>query len=474
MTRFLPLMTLCAALATCSQAPTLLEEVRLLGELRVLTSESPTTFYQGPRGPMGPEFELARGFAQFLGVALQMDSVEQFHELLPRVEIGRAHMAAAGLTVTNQRSLRVTFGPAYQTVTQHVVYRRGTRRPRSVQDLVGKKVEVIAASSFAERLRGLQQEAPDLVFTENPAADVAELLVAVNERHIDYTVADSNQFEIYRNLAPEIRPGLMLAERDDLAWAFPRRDNSLIREAERYIEFINKSGELKRILDRYYGHTGRFDYVGTRRLIRDYGAKLPDYRPMFEDAAAAIGMDWRLLAAIGYQESLWDPDAVSPTGVRGIMMLTEKTADYIGVEDRVDPAQSIAGGADYISRMKARFAEIREPDRTWFALAAYNIGYAHVQDARALTRDQGLNADAWVHVREHFEKLSQARWYRQTRHGYAPGWEPVRYVENVRNYYDILVWLTLKESGESEPEPEDGDEPLTVAAARSATINETG
>ncbi|UCG72427.1 MAG: membrane-bound lytic murein transglycosylase MltF [Chromatiales bacterium] len=473
MTRFVLVMMLCAALATCSQAPTLLEEVRLLGELRVLTSESPTTYYQGPRGPMGPEFELARGFAQFLGVQLSMVSVEKFHELLPRVEIGRAHMAAAGLTVTEERSRRVIFGPAYQTVTQHVVYRRGTRRPRSVADLVGKKIEVIAASSFAERLRALQQDTKEFVFTENPAADVAELLVAVNERKIDYTVADSNQFEIYRNLAPEIRPGLLLADRDDLAWAFPRRDHSLIREAARYIAFINESGELKRILDRYYGHTGRFDYVGTRRLIRDYEAKLPEYRPMFEEAAEKIGMDWRLLAAIGYQESLWDPDAVSPTGVRGIMMLTEKTANYIGVDDRVDPAQSIAGGADYISRMKARFAEVREPDRTWFALAAYNIGYAHVQDARALARDQGLNADTWVHVREHFEKLSQARWYRQTRHGYAPGWEPVRYVENVRNYYDILVWLTLEEAGEPETEP-DGDEPLTVAGAWRAGTSATG
>ena len=460
--RVFSIVCLCVLMATCSRAPTLLEEVRLMGELRVVTRESPTTYYQGPLGPMGPEYELAKGFAQFLGVDLHMHQAHHFNGLLTRVETGRAHLAAAGLTVTEEREQRVVFGPSYQQVAQHVIYRRGSRRPRSAADLTGKQLEVVAASSFAERLRGLQSKEPDLAFTENPTADIAELLLAVNGREIDFTVADSNQFEIYRNLAPEIRRGLLLAENDDLAWALPRRDPSLLREAQRYFSFIRESGELKRILDRYYGHTGQYNYVGTRRLIRDYEAKLPEYQELFAEAATDAGMDWRLLAAVGYQESHWDPDAVSPTGVRGIMMLTESTAQYIGVDDRVDPAQSIAGGARYLSQMRARFAEIREPDRSWFALAAYNIGYAHVQDARQLTREQGLNADTWVQVRESFAKLSQARWYRQTRHGYAPGWEPVRYVENVRNYYDILVWLTLDEQEETEG-PED---PLTLANVR--------
>lgn len=461
--RALLIACLAVLMATCSRAPSMLEEVRLLGALRVVTLESPTTYYQGPRGPMGPEYELARGFAQFLGVELEIHSVDQFSAILPRVASGRAHMAAAGLTVTESRRRRFDFGPTYQTVSQHVVYRRGGRRPQLPGDLAGKKVEVVAATSFAERLRGLQQDEPELVFTENPAADIAELLLAVDRSEIDFTVAASNQFAIYRNLAPEIRRGMALAERDHLAWAFPRRDPSLIREAQRYIDFIEGSGELKRILDRYYGHTGRFDYVGTRRLIRDYQARLPEFQALFAKSAEAVGMDWRLLAAIGYQESHWDPDAISPTGVRGIMMLTETTANYIGVDDRIDPAQSIAGGAEYFSQLRGRFADIREPDRTWFALAAYNVGYAHVQDARQLTREQGLNADAWVHVRPNFAKLSQARWYRQTQHGYAPGWEPVRYVENVRNYYDIIAWLTLGEG-----DLDAAEEPLTLASAAHA------
>lgn len=457
-------------LATCSTPPTLLQEVRALGELRVVTRSSPTTYYLGARGPQGPEFELIQGFARFLGVELKLTVVDRFGDLLGEVESGRAHVAAAGLTVTPERARRVAFGPGYQTVHQYLVYRRGRGKPRSLDDLHGRRVEVVADSSYADQLRTLQAVDDGIAFRENPTADVAELLLAVSRGELDYTVADSNLFKIYRNLVPEIRLGFELSLEDTLAWAFPRRpEQSLEREAAHYLDFIRANGDLERIMDRYYGHTSRFNYVGTRRLIRDYRNKLPAYREYFETAAKSLGMDWRLLAAIGYQESHWDPEAVSPTGVRGIMMLTENTASVMGVADRVDPAQSIAGGAEYLARLKRQFPPvIREPDRTWFALAAYNIGLAHVQDARELTEQFGQDPNLWVHVRENFQKLSQRRWYSQTANGYAPGWEPVMYVENVRNYFDILVWLTRGLEAPVPPglQPPAPSLPATTIAAR--------
>ncbi len=460
------LLACCAGLlSTCSQPPTLLEEVLRLGELRVATRSSPTTYYSGPRGPQGPEYELLRGFTRFLGVELSIDPVERFGDLLPSVAQGRAHLAAAGLTQTPERAEQVDFGPSYQTVQQYLVYRRGHGKPKKVDDLIGKRVEVVAGTSYVDAMKNLRDQHPGLVFHENPSADLADLLMAVGSGDIDYTVADSNLFKLYRNLVPEIGLGFEVALENSLAWAFPKRaDKSLIEASERYLDYIRENGDLDRIMDRYYGHTSRFNYVGTQRFIRDYRNKFPKYEKYFTRAAESIEMDWRLLAAIGYQESHWDPDAISPTGVRGIMMLTENTAKYIGVDNRIDPAQSISGGADYLARMKRRFpAAIREPDRTWFALSAYNIGYEHVQDARQLTRELGQDPNLWVHVRENFAKLSQRRWYKQTRHGYAPGWEPVMYVENVRNYYDILVWLTREPYEEDEnPAMEDG----TTLAAR--------
>src|SRR5690606_3661040 len=202
------------------------------------------------------------------------------------------------------------------------------------------------------------------------------------------------------------------------------------------IEKIRHNGVLAQIIERHYGHTDRFDYVGTRIFMRHIEERLPAYRATFEEAGTLSGTDWRLLAAMGYQESHWDPDAVSPTGVRGIMMLTRNTARHVGIDDRLDPEKSILGGANYFSMVKEKVPErITEPDRTWFALAAYNVGFGHLEDARILTQGQGGNPDRWMDVRERLPLLSQKKWYRQTKYGYARGHEPVIYVENIRSYY---------------------------------------
>lgn len=439
-------------MATCAQPPSLLDEIVSLGELRVITRNSPTTFYTGSNGPEGPEYDLVMGFATFIGVQLKLETADRFSDLLAAVESGRSHIAAAGLTITPERAARVDFGPSYHDVKQYLIYKLGTGRPRTVEDLLGKKLEVVSGTSYVETLENIQSLHPELVWTENPHADLAELLARVSSQEIDYTIADSSLFKVYRNYVPEIRIGFELTMGDSLAWAFPKRhDRSLMERVEQYVEFIRKNGDLDRVKDRYYGHTKRFDYVGTRRFIRDYNSILPRYRHIFERAAKNQNVDWRLLAAIGYQESHWDPMAISPTGVRGIMMLTKNTANNLGIEDRVDPTQSIQGGAKYLEQIKARLpATIKEPDRTWFALASYNVGYGHVQDARIITEQLGKEMDLWAHVKNNLPLLTQHSWYSKTKHGYARGWEPVMYVENIRNYYDILIWLT--EDDGSEPD----------------------
>jgi membrane-bound lytic murein transglycosylase F len=439
-----PLMILFAVLlGTCSEPRSLLDEVRALGELRVVTRNHPTTYYTGPEGPEGPEYELLEGFARFLGVELHLQTSDRFTELLPAVERGEAHIAAAGISVTPEREKRVDFGPGYQEVTEHLIYKLGTGKPKGFDDLAGKHLEVVSGTSYVETLAHIQQTNRDLVWTENPHVGVAELLKQVSGEAIGYTIADSTVFSVYRNQVPDIRVAFDIGESKKLAWAFPKRyDRSLIEQAERYFDFISSNGDLKRILDRYYGPTSRFDYVGTLTFIRHYDHRLTGYQPSFRRAAELTGIDWRLLAAIGYQESHWNPEAVSPTGVRGLMMLTKRTAGALGITDRIDPEQSILGGAMYFRRLKERIpAEIKEPDRTWFALAAYNVGYLHLQDARTIVRLQGGNSNRWVDVKQALPLLAEQKWHSQLPGGYARGWEPVQYVENIRTYYDIMQWL---------------------------------
>jgi membrane-bound lytic murein transglycosylase F len=252
---------------------------------------------------------------------------------------------------------------------------------------------------------------------------------------------------VNRRFYPELKPAFDISPEEPLAWAFPRGDdNSLFNKAVLFFNKIREDGTLVQLIERYYGHIRDFDYVGTRRYQADVEVLLPLYREMFIEAAREIDMDWRLLAAIGYQESHWNPDAVSPTSVRGIMMLTLDAAKDMGIENRLDPAQSIKGGAHYLSTMMEKIPErIGEPDRTWLALAAYNVGFGHLEDARILTQMNKGNIDKWIDVKEHLPLLSQKKWFQQTRFGYARGREPVRYVENIRTYYDILVWMTEKD-----------------------------
>jgi len=440
-------------IAACDLLPkSQLDRVRDHGELRVLTRNSGTTYYEGPNGPAGLEYDLTAGFAEYLGVKLKIETPESLSRILRKIQAGSADMAVAGLTVTDERKAILDFSISYQRITPQLVYRVGTRTPRNLDELQGS-LEVIADSSHAERLRLLQDEYPDLSFSENRELDSEQLLNLVWEQVIDYTVADSNEVAISRRFYPELRVAFDISAPESLAWAFPRsEDHSLIDKANKYLTGLKNNGKLEQLLERYYGYVTDFDYVGTRRYMKHIEQRLPAFRRWFKEAGKTTGIDWRLLAAIGYQESHWNPKAVSPTGVRGIMMLTQDTMRQLGIKkSRLDPQASIEGGGRYIARVRNRIPErIGEPDRTWMALAAYNIGFGHLEDARVLAQSDGADPDKWIDVKKYLPLLSRKKWYKKTKHGYARGNEPVRYVENIRSYYDILVWITDRDNV---PEP---------------------
>ena len=461
------IVALSCSLGSCKLFPetNLLAQIKSKGELSVITRFGPTTYYQGADGqPIGVEYELAQRFAEHLGVELKIIVPPFFSDIIPMVARGDAHLAAAGLTITEPRQQHVRFGPSYQQITQQLVYRYGNRIPGTIADLKDGDLEVVSGSSHAEQLRKLQKEHPTLHWRETRELESEELLTFVWDRMIDYTVSDSHSIALNQRFYPELRVAFDISKPEPLAWAFPMGDDlSLYNEAVQFFANMLNSGELDQLLERYYGHHAEtFDYVGTRKFRTHYYQRLPQYRTHFEEAAIKNDIDWRLLAAMGYQESHWNPRAISPTGVRGIMMLTLTTARQLGIRNRIDPKQSIDGGARYLKSLIKRIPErIPEPDRTWMAIAAYNVGFGHLEDARMITQRRGYDPDKWVYVKESLPLLRKKKWYQKTRYGYARGHEPVIYVQNIRNYYDLMLRITEKETSEPTP-PASPEKPVTI------------
>lgn len=440
-------IALVVVLNACTPQRTILQQVIASGKLRVVTRNAGTTYYEGPHGPAGLEYQLLKRFADHLGVKLEVNVLDNLNDIIDEIRDGQTQIAAAGLTVTKEREKLMRFSTPYQTITQELVYNANKHKPKNLDDLDDGTLEVVADSSHSERLRELKPEHKDLSWVENQDADSTELLSLVSEGLIDYTVADSNEVAIDRRYYPELKVAFSISKPQHLAWAFPKtKDTSLYDAANNFFEQLKHSGELARIIKNNYQHANNFDYTGTNTFLAQIRNRLPKYRLDFEAAAKRYHLDWRLLAALSYQESHWRPHAVSHTGVRGIMMLTQATARHIGVAERTDAKESIMGGARYLRTLIDKLPDhIKEPDRTWIAVAAYNVGYGHVEDVRRITESLGYDPDKWIDIKSRLPYLAKRKWYKKTRYGYARGWEPVRYVENIRSYYDILVWQLGKD-----------------------------
>ncbi|MGJ8679256.1 membrane-bound lytic murein transglycosylase MltF [Paraglaciecola sp.] len=417
-----------------------LSEVLEAGVLKVGTTYGLTTYYNGASGPVGFEYELADGFAKYLGVKLEVFPYYNLSELFPQLDNSHINLIAAGITVSPERAQYYKFGPAYQQASEKLVFKQGKVWPRKIQDLNGELV-VIANSSHHESLLKVQETYSQLDWQETEDQDVEELLEMVLAEELDYTIADSNVLALMRRRHPELAIGFSLSPEQDIAWAVNKKqDDSLLAALIEYFGIIQSNGTLAALEDKYFGHVRNFNYVDTREFIKAVRDVLPTYQKWFKQYKGDL--DWRLLAAMSYQESHWKPKAKSVTGVRGLMMLTLATAKDLGIKSRLDPEQSIKGGATYLANILRRIpARIKSPDNMWFALAAYNIGLGHLEDARVLTDRQGGNPDMWVDVKQRLLQLRQKRYYKTTKYGYARGNEAVAYVDNIRRYYDTLVWL---------------------------------
>lgn len=446
--RLIMLLVACAA-AGCEKPPEPIAPIDRTGELVVLTVNGPATYFEDAQGhASGFEHDLASLFAEALGARATFRMVDDPARLEELLRDRQGHIAAAALARHLDFPGGLAWGPSYFT-TQHQIVGKSpaASRPRSLKDLAGKRVGVVEQTVAEQFLRMPPEPESAQVERMPPATTTADLLARVEKGELDFAMVESNRFTLARRHYPGIDVMFNVGKPVEYAWLISRVDKKRIQEAApAFFERLRKDGTLKRLVDRYYGHATRLTAIDSGTLIERIGTHLPKLRPWFLEAEEASGIDWRLVAALGYQESHWDPTATSPTGVRGLMMLTDDTAGRLRVRDRLDARESIIGGARYLALLKEALPQrIREPDLSYLALAAYNIGLGHLEDARLLAQRSRLDPDKWQDVRQVLPRLADPEYFLTVRHGYARGFEAMQLVDNVRNYFDILARLNPRE-----------------------------
>ena len=432
------------SLISCSEKP-LFQGLSQGDELIMLTRESPTTYYLDNNQPTGFEYELMQAFAKSHGYKLRVKVASSLEELLGMINDQAGHVAAAGLAMTPNRNKYFIASDAYISQQPLIIYKSGLLRPRSLQDLEGRDIVVLAGSSHIDTLKSLSKSLPKLRWRDIPAANTLKLMQLLTEEKADIAIIDSLEFRVQQQLYPRLIAALELETHQDIVWYLPNIDGAkdFAVQINEFLMEKQASGEFDRLQKQFFGGTKRISRINTFTLQQKIRSELPKWQSLIQEIAEEYQMDWRLLAAISYQESHWNPEAVSITGVRGMMMITCSTAEELGIEDRTDPRQSLQGGARFLKNLLRRLpSDINEPDRTWMALAAYNIGIGHLEDARVLAESAGLDPHLWQDTRKYLPALQNPKIYPTTRYGFARGREAVTYVDNIQHYYSVLRLTT--------------------------------
>lgn len=427
-------------LAGCAD-PSVLGNLQPEGELVVVTRNGPTTYYLGADEPAGFEYELIRAFADAQGMRLRIKVAFTLEEVFETLQRGEAHIAAAGLTESSERNL--LFEPTQSYLEQHpvVVYKAGQYRPRSIDDLAELDIVIMRGSQHAMRLTSLAEINPGIQWRVLETAESSAVLKAIDNEEAQIALLDSSEFSMQQRLYPRVAEAFQLKETLSTVWYMGSdpRSSEWRDKADEFLSSAIQDGRLERMKEAYFGNVAYASRIESFTFQRAVETNLPDWQPLIERVANEFRLDWRLLAAISYQESHWNPKAKSPTGVRGMMMLTRPTATEMGVKNRLDPEQSLRGGARFLRSLLRRLPnDIDDPDRTWMALAAYNVGMAHLEEARRLTEGNGGDPHLWQDVRKHLPDLQNPAIYPHLRHGFARGEEAVTYVDNIRHYFATL------------------------------------
>jgi membrane-bound lytic murein transglycosylase F len=423
--------------------PTLLSHIKATKTLNVVLLNSPSTYYIGPDGPQGFEYDLLNAYAEYLNVDLNITMANTVKEAIELSKNPSIHITSASLAKTQERVGKFNFGPSYFEVQEQVICHRGMigsgKFPKDVESLAGLHLMVGEDTSYSDTIKSFQAEGYDINATFTSEYSTEELLEKVANHEVDCTIADSNIYSLNLRYFTEILFAFTISGREQLAWVLAPDAHELKADMYAWLNDFYQKGAMAQLKDHYYSYVMHFDYYNTKMFYKRVQSRLPKYKEIFIEAGASYEIPWKLLAAVSYQESHWNPKAKSFTGVRGMMMLTLSTAKILGVKNRLDPKQSIIGGTRHLNQMM-KFVpnEVLGENRLKFALAAYNVGMGHIHDARELAVRLGLDENVWSDLKKVLPLLAQKRYYQTLKHGYARGSEPVKYVESIYNYKVIL------------------------------------
>ena len=432
---FLQILLINVFVISCSKSS--LHTIRTKKMLRVITDNNANCYYLYKNQPMGMEYELAKGFAEFLEVELEILTPD-WQDMYKILNKKKAEIIAANLTLTGKRQEELGFSEGIIPIQQYIIIHKNNNSIKYEKDLEGHVIHVRKNTSYHERLTKLQESGLNFSIQLYDDLSSEEFIKRVSNKEIGITVSDSHIARLNRRYYPNIKLAFPIEKEQWLGWAVKKDETELLKKINEYFSLIKENGTFDLLYNKYYENSEIFDYVDLVAFHKRIETRLPKYIDIIKQESARYGFDWRLIAAMIYQESHFNPRAKSYTGVRGLMQLTLTTAKELGINNRLNPEQSIKGGIKYLNKLYSRFSDIKGQDRLNFAMASYNIGYGHIKDAQILAKNQGLDANNWKSLMQVLPQLSQRKYYKTTKHGYARGTEPVRYVSQIQSYYEIL------------------------------------
>ncbi|MCY4603273.1 MAG: membrane-bound lytic murein transglycosylase MltF [Gemmatimonadetes bacterium] len=420
--------------------------------LRMITRNNAMTYFIHRGRQVGFEYELIKEFADRHDLRLDIVIPDSHADLLSYLNEGKGDVVAAAMTITEERGKQAAFTLPYNEVDELVVVRAEEDSIASLEDLAGRTVHVRASSSFYTTLMALEDSIAGLQVVPLPDdLETEDILAGVEAGRYDITLCDSNLLDVELAYGRALKAAFSIKP-TVLGWAVRRDNPALLAALNQYVQ-EEKGGLFFNMMKKRYFKNKRTITRAKDSLRVDLSGRLSPYDELVKKYARQYGQDWRLITAQMYQESKFDPQATSWVGARGLMQIMPVTGRELGFTDLHDPEENIHAGVKYLSQLANRFdPQIPIEERMRFALAAYNVGYGHVLDARRLARENGWNPDRWFgNVEQAMRLLAKPAYYKRARYGFCRCGQPVHYVGNIQNMYDAYVGM-LTMARASDPE----------------------